>query len=227
MILLTGLQTPTGLRGAGRDGVAEHLRVHGDWVSGVPAMADRALAGAAEQTIVPPLEAADAPLIARLAAQLLDLDREIKDLDAQITARFDKHPDAPRITSVDGFGPILGAQLLADTGGDLQAVFGNSGRLAAYAGLAPVPRDSGRVRGNLHRPKRYHRGLRRVFYLAALSAIARDNLSRAYYQRKRAEGTRHTQALLALARRLVDLIWALLRGGREFTPTTPQPATAA
>jgi transposase len=119
LILLTGFQTPTGLRGAGRDEVAEHLRVHGAWVSGVPAMADRALAAAAEQTIVRPTEAAAAPLIARLAAQLLDLDREIKDLDAQITARFDKHADAPRITSVDGFGPILGAQLLADTAGDL------------------------------------------------------------------------------------------------------------
>ncbi|WP_245761573.1 transposase [Saccharopolyspora shandongensis] len=56
---------------------------------------------------------------------------------------------------------------------------------AAYAGLAPVPRDSGRVRGNLHRPKRYHRGLRRVFYLAALSSIKRPGSpSRGFYQRK-------------------------------------------
>ena len=88
---------------------------------------------------------------------------------------------------------------------------------AAYAGLAPVPRDSGRVRGNLHRPKRYHRGLRRVFYLAALSAIkVQDGPSRRFYLRKRDEGKRHTQALIALARRLVDVIWALLRDGREF-----------
>ena len=81
---------------------------------------------------------------------------------------------------------------------------------------APVPRDSGRVRGNLHRPKRYHRGLRRVFYMAALSAIRPDGPSRTFYQRKRAEGKIHTQALIALARRLVDVIWALLRDGREF-----------
>ena len=225
LILLTGFQTPAGLRAAGVE-VAEYLRQHDAWTTGIPAMAAKACAAAGEQTIALPTETATAPLIARLAAQLLDLDREIKDLDAQIGDRFAQHPDAPRITSVDGFGPILGAQLLADTGGNLQAVFGNPGRLAAYSGLAPVPRDSGRVRGNLHRPKRYHRGLRRVFYLAALSAIRRDNLSRAYYQRKRAEGKRHTQALIALARRLVNLIWALLRDGREFTPTAPQPATA-
>ena len=176
-----------------------------------------------------PGETVTAPLIARLAAQLLDLDREIKDLDKQLTARFGEHPHAEIITSVDGFGPILGAQLLADTGGDLATAFGTPDRLAAYAGLAPVPRDSGRVRGNLHRPQRYHRGLRRVFYLAAPSAIKRpDGPSRAFYQRKRDEGKRHVQALIALARRLINLVWALIRDNRTFTIEAPTPmATAA
>ena len=107
--------------------------------------------------------------------------------------------------------------------------FGTPDRLAAYAGLAPVPRDSGRVRGNLHRPQRYHRGLRRVFYLAALSAIKRpDSPSRAFYQRKRDEGKRHVQALIALARRLINLVWALIRDNRTFTTEAPTPmATAA
>lgn len=108
--------------------------------------------------------------------------------------------------------------MLAATGGDLVTVFGNSGRLAAYAGLVPVPRDSGRVKDNLHRPQRYHRGLRRVFYLAAVTSIKRlDGPSRAFYQRKRSEGKIHVQALIALARRLVDVIWALLRDNRSFT----------
>jgi hypothetical protein len=70
------------------------------------------------------------------------------------------------------------------------------------------------ARGNLHRPKRYHRGLRRVFYLAALSAIKPGGPSRAFSHRKRAEGKLHTQAVIALARRLIDVIWALRRDGR-------------
>ncbi|MEV4767635.1 IS110 family transposase [Micromonospora chokoriensis] len=226
LVLLTGFQTAAGIREAGAERVAEHLRAGGAWAKGIPAMVDKALAAAAAQTIALPTEAAVAPLIARLAAQLLDLDREIKDLDKQITITFEQHPHAARITSVNGFGPILGAHLLADTGGDLTAAFGSSARLAAYAGLAPVPRDSGRVRGNLHRPKRYHRGLRRVFYLAALSAIRPDGPSRTFYQRKRAEGKLHTQALIALARRLIDVIWALLRDGREFHPSPPITAYA-
>ena len=84
-----------------------------------------------------------------------------------------------------------------------------------------MPRDSGRVRGNLHRPKRYHRGLRRVFYLAALSAITPRRPSRTFYQRKRAEGKRHIQALIALARRLIDVIWALIRDNRSSPPHRP------
>lgn len=228
LILLTGFQTPAGLRTAGANGVAEHLRTHRAWAHGIPAMAATAVAVAGEQSLALPGEQVTAPLIARLAGQLLDLDRELKDLDKQLGERFAQHPHAEIITSIDGFGPILGAELLADTGGDLAAVFGTAARLAAYAGLAPVPRDSGRIRGNLHRPQRYHRGLRRVFYLAALSAIKRkDGPSRAYYQRKRAEGKRHVQALIALARRLVDLVWALIRDNRSFTTEAPTPAVSA
>jgi transposase len=228
LILLTGFQTPAGVRAAGQAGVAAFLREHRAWAPGIPTMAATAVAVAAEQDLALPAEAVTAPLIARLATQLLDLDREIKDLNKQLATRFAEHPHGPIITSVDGFGPVLGAELLADTGGDLAAAFGTPDRLAAYAGLAPVPRDSGRVRGNLHRPKRYHRGLRRVFYLAALTASTRpDTPSRAFYQRKRAEGKRHVQALIALARRLVNLVWALIRDNRTFTTEAPAPAAAA
>lgn len=224
LILLTGFQTPGSLRDAGRDQVQAYLTEHGAWPKGIPALVDKALQAAGEQTVVLPIEKVTAPLIARLAADLLDLDRRIKDLDSQLTDRFEEHRHAAAITSVPGFGPILGAQFLAGTGGSLKQAFGTPGRLAAYAGLAPVPRDSGRVKGNLHRPKRYHRGLRKVFYLAAFSSIRADGPSKTFYQRKRSEGKIHNQALIALARRLVDVIWALIRDNREFQPKV---ATAA
>lgn len=227
LILLTGFRTPAALRDVDPQELAVWLREHGAWPPGIAAMVDRAQAAGAEQTIELPAQAATEPLIARLARQLLDLDREIKDLDKQIADTFATHPHAAAITSVHGFGPLLGAELLAATGTDLKAAFGNPGRLAAYAGLAPVPRDSGRVRGNFHRPKRYHRGLRRVFYMAAFSSIRTDGPSKTFYQRKRSEGKIHTQALIALARRLIDVIWALLRDGREFHHSPPITATAA
>ncbi|MFI6046118.1 transposase, partial [Nocardia sp. NPDC051321] len=121
----------------------------------------------------------------------------------------------------------LGAEFLVGTGGDL-ANFASAGRLASYAGLVPVPRDSGRVSGNLHRPKRYNRRMRRVFFMAALSSLkTTDGPSRRFYDKKRGERLIHTQALLALARRLVDVLWALLRDGREFSMENPTPEPAA
>ncbi|MQS16393.1 IS110 family transposase [Streptomyces kaniharaensis] len=113
-----------------------------------------------------------------------------------------------------------GAQHTVVAAGDLSA-YADAGRLASAAGLVPVPRDSGRRTGNLHRPKRYSRRLRRVFYMSAQTSMIKDGPNRGFYLKKRAEGCGHVQALIALARRRVNVLWALLRDGREFTPAQP------
>ena len=94
------------------------------------------------------------------------------------------------------------------------------------SGLAPAPRNSGRVSGNLRRPQRYSRRLLRIAYLSAQISVRYCPESRAYYDRKRAEGKRHTQAVLALARRRINVLWAMLRDGRCFAPS-PAPELAA
>lgn len=226
LILLTGFQTPESIRAAGETGLVSYLREHKAWAKGIPGMAAAALAATEAQTVRLPGEATTAVLIARLATQLLELDRQIKDTDKLITSRFREHPQAEIIESLPGFGPILGAEFVVATGGTLSG-FATSGRLASYAGLVPVPQDSGRVTGNLRRPKRYNRRLRRVFYMAALSSIKSRGPSRTFYDKKRSERLIHTQALLALARRLVDVLWALLLDRRTFSPAGPQKATAA
>lgn len=226
LILVSALCTPAEIRAAGIEGVTAHLVENHAWPAGVAKTAATAVALANEQPLALPGEAGTAALVKRLARRLLELDREIKDIDKTITDRFRNHPYARIIESLPGFGPGLGAEFLVITGGDL-ASFATAGRLASYAGLVPVPKDSGRITGNLRRPKRYNRRLRRVFYLAALSSIRGNGASRQFYDRKRSERLIHTQALLALARRLVDVLWALLRDGREFTADKPATATAA
>ncbi|MEY9846408.1 hypothetical protein ABH940_003495 [Streptacidiphilus sp. BW17] len=71
--------------------------------------------------------------------------------------------------------------------------------------------------------RRYHRRLLRVFYLSAQVAARCCPTSQAFYQRKRAEGKTHKQAVLALARRRLDVLWALIRDQRTFTTEPPQP----
>ena len=66
-----------------------------------------------------------------------------------------------------------------------------------------------------------------MFYLAALSSLRTGGPSRQFYDRKRGERLVHSQALLALARRLVDVLWALLRDGLEFSLDKPPVPVAA
>jgi transposase len=164
-------------------------------------------------------------LIAELATNILALDERLRGLDAQIAGAFDQHPQAAVIQSMPGFGPILGASLLVSAG-DLRA-FPSAGHLAAAAGLVPVPNDSGRRTGNLHRPKRYSRPLRHVFYLSAQTAMQRPGPNRDYYLKKREHGRTHRQAVIALARRRIDVLWALLRDNRTWTASPPAVAQAA
>jgi len=104
--------------------------------------------------------------------------------------------------------------------GDM-TTFHSPDHLAAYAGLAPMSKDSGKRTSNLHRPQRYNRRLRRAFVMAALTSIRADGPNRLYYQRKRAERRRHQQAVIALARRRVDVLWAATR-----QPMLPARATS-
>jgi transposase len=154
-------------------------------------------------------------MIADLAGHLLELNARLKAVDAEITEAFRADPRAEIIESMPGMGPILDAELVAIVG-DL-STYRDAGRLAANAGLAPVARDSGRRTGNNHRPQRYHRRLRYVFYLSAQAAMIRPGLSRDYYLKKRAQGLLHTQAIVALARRRVSVLWAMLRDQQPFS----------
>jgi transposase len=92
--------------------------------------------------------------------------------------------------------------------------FRSAAALASAAGLAPVLRQSGKSR-RLQRPSYANTKLKRVFYQAAFCALA-DPLSRAFYDRKRREGKRHHQAVIALARRRIDVLWALLQTRTPF-----------
>jgi hypothetical protein len=51
--------------------------------------------------------------------------------------------------------------------------------------------------------------------------MMRDGPNRDYYLKKRAHGRTHTQAVIALARRRIDVLWALLRDERIYTATPP------
>jgi transposase len=223
LVLLTGYQTPDGLRRAGAARLTAWLRKRK--ARNADAVAATAIDAANAQHSIVPGQQLAATVVARLAQEVMALDTEIGETESMIEERFRRHRHAEIILSMPGFGATLGAEFIAATGGDISA-FDSVNRLAGISGLAPVPRDSGRISGNLKRPRRYNRRLLRACYLSALISIRTDLASRTYYDRKRAEGKRHTQAVLALARRRLNVLWAMLRDHTLYQPTTPNAAAA-
>lgn len=225
LVLVSGHQTPDGIRRLGLTRLTAWLKDR--TVRNAAAVAAKAVGAANAQQTVLLAQATGAHLVARLAEQIMALDADVAALDEQIQRRLTQHPDAPLLLSMPGFGVVLAASFLANTGGDLSA-FDNVDRLASVAGLAPAPRDSGRISGNHHRPRRFNRRLMRTCYLAALSSLKNSPASRAFYDRKRAEGKSHKQALIALARRRINTLWAMLRDRTTYQePSPPALATAA
>lgn len=209
--LLSGFVTPAELRAAGRKRLVRHLKAAGG-LPNVEEMADRALAAAAEQTTSVPAERMTARLIRELAAEALAGRNSLLQLDRELGELLARHPDAALIRSLPGMGAVLTAELIAEAG-DLSR-FRSADALAAAAGIAPVLRQSGRTRF-LRRPTGGNKGLKRVFYQSAFCSLTHPE-SRAFYDRKRREGKHHHQAVIALARRRVNVLWALVHSRMPF-----------
>jgi hypothetical protein len=131
-------------------------------------------------------------------------------LDREIEAALDRHPDAALIRSLPGMGATLTAELIAEAGAVTR--FPTPDHLAAAAGLAPVVKQSGKVR-YLHRARCGNKTLKRVFDQSAFCSLTHP-AGRASYDRKRAEGKLHQQAVIARARRRVNVLHAMLRDRR-------------
>ncbi len=170
-----------------------------------------------EQTVVVPGTQAVELVLPRLAEQLATLRRQREELARDVERRVNAHPLAAVLMSMPGVGVRTAARLLTEV---TTRPFASSAHLAAYAGLAPVTRRSGSsIRGE-HPSRRGNKVLKRTLFLSAFAAL-RDPVSRAYYERKIQQGKRHNQALIALARRRCDVLFAMLRDGAFYhaTPT--------
>jgi transposase len=206
--LLSRYVTPAEIRRAGASRLVNHLlragrlpRPH------VEQLAEAALAAAKEQRLALPGERLAAELVRELALEALAVRERLTKLDADLEQTLARHPDAALIRSLPGMGATLTAEFIAEAGGI--ARFPTPDRLAAAAGLAPILKQSGKVR-YLRRANGGNKALKRVLYQSAFCSLSHP-ASRAFYARKRREGKRHHQAVIALARRRVDVLHAILR----------------
>lgn len=218
--LLAKYPTPAAMRQAGK------TRIRNVVAKRSPRIAEKVAMTVVEelqaQTVTLPAEGRWGQVISDLAGDLDRIHSQRKTLEADIEEVFSKHPLGQVLASLCGFGPRTGARTLAEIGDPNR--FKNGGRLAAYAGLAPVDRQSGTsIRGAFKNRAGNHR-LKDAMFIAAFVASQHDPAAKTYYQKKRAEGKKHNAAIVCLARRRCDLILAMLKTATPYNPITAKAA---
>jgi transposase len=217
--LLARYPTLTALRSAGRPRIERAVRTRAPRIAArVTAVVAAALAA---RDVTMPAEAATGRVNADLAAELDRACGRRDALAAEIEEAFLSCPSGELLASMPGIGPRAGARILAEIGDG--SAFRDGGKLAARAGLAPATRQSGTSLNAETRSRRGSHQLKNAMFLTAFASL-RDPASRAFYDRKRAEGKRHNAALICLARRRCDVILAIVRTRQPRQPARPAPA---
>ena len=168
---------------------------------------------------------APAPVTAAFAATtrvavgiIIELNRQITDLEAELATHFEAHPDADIYLSLPGLGVILGARVLGEFGDDPNRYTTAKSR-KNYAGTSPLTVASGKKRAVLARRVR-NRRLYAAIDQWALGAINASPGARAFYDQHRAAGDLHHQALRALGNRLVGILHGCLRHHTHYSEHT-------
>lgn len=120
--------------------------------------------------------------------------------------------------SVPGVGPVLARVAVSEIGADLQSLTG--GNVASYAGLAPMDDSSGKRTG-AKRIKRGNSRIKAALYLPALSCVKRYAWAKSLYTRLRERGRKHSQAIVAVMRKLLVIIFAVVKRGTPWEEKCP------
>ena len=148
-----------------------------------------------------------------LIEQIKFIEGQIKDCEDKINELMDKI-NSP-ITTIPGFGPVLGAIVISEFG-DINR-FDKPSQLVAYAGIDATVSQSGEFEGTHNvMSKRGSPYLRKALFQAALVASNSDPILKAYYQKKRAEGKHHKTCIGAVARKLCNIIYAVLKNDKPY-----------
>ena len=170
--------------------------------------------------------AARAVVVRTLGLHLLDLQARVAELDGALAEVLRTDPPSQQLQAeVPGLGPTWTATIRAELG-DVSR-FTRADQVVAYAGLEPRTHDSGRSAGQRHLSKRGPGALRHALYMATLVAVRCRPEWRLRYQRLLDRGRAKKEALAILSRKLLQVIYHLLRTGASYDPACINPAPLA
>jgi len=162
------------------------------------------------------------PMIIEDAKRMLELREAIGALQTQIDALAEHSEMACRIDTIPGFGRVCAPELAGEIGAHER--FRGESSLALYVGMAPLDDKSG-TRSGSKPPRHVNVRAKAAMMIAAAQNAASVPESKAFNDKKRAQGKTHNQALRALGRNLVRVMWSMLKHGRDYQLESPSQKT--
>lgn len=156
-----------------------------------------------------PVAVAFAATVKATVGILIELNRQIAELEATLADRFEQHPDAVIYLSMPGLGDVLGARALGEFGDDPNR-YADAKSRKNYAGTSPITVASGNKKAVLARHVR-NRRLYDAIDQWAFCSLTQSPGCRQFYDQRRNAGDLHHQALRALGNRLVGLLHGCLK----------------
>jgi transposase len=135
--------------------------------------------------------------------------------EAEMTRQLEKIPYSRSLLSIKGIGPITVAGLIGEVGDFTH--FDTQRELLKHAGLDLFEISSGKHRGQRRISKRGRPLMRKLLYFAALNTVRKGGIMHALYQQHLHKGMPRIKALIAIARKLLGIMLALVRTQSEYS----------
>jgi transposase len=152
-------------------------------------------------------------MIQQDGARILELKQQIKALEEQMAHVAESSSIASQLASIPGYGSVCSAELAGEIG--TVERFRNEASLALYLGMATLDNSSGKSRGS-KAPKHVNARAKAAMMAAVDHHRKLVPQSQRYYEKKRAEGKKHNQAIRALGRHLCRVIFKMLTQDRPY-----------
>lgn len=152
-------------------------------------------------------------IISSSAKRVLELKEEIEMLDSILEDLGNQSPEVKRLISMSGVGTKLSSRFVGEIG-DINR-FEKEDQLAVYCGVACIDDDSGKSK-KTRVVYKANRICKATLIEIAGCTIRYVPQSKAYYDKKRAEGKKHNHALRCLARQLIKVIFKMLKEDRDY-----------
>jgi transposase len=167
------------------------------------------------------------PVLASLRTLIAQVEAESERVWQQVREHIKAHPQlkeqATLIDSIPGIGELTAAKLLGEI--TQLASYCSAAQVVAYAGLNPQERQSGTsIKGQSRISKTGNARLRKALYMPAISALQHNPLIRALGERLKARGLAPLAIVAAAMRKLLHLVFGVIKSGKEFNPDYAQAA---